>query len=94
MWAPELELLDQLCGGDLSLAVCQRLFSSREQFLRAARGLAASGHIHVVDGAGNEVEPWRWDELRFQSQEAAEASAAWNLSITPAGIAYFSRGPA
>jgi hypothetical protein len=75
--SPELETLDQLLGGDLSVATVRTLFDADDRFISAVTAMLHAGKLRL---SANDVEvpPWRW-----QSVLAGEPQA--RLSITPSG---------
>ena len=60
MYAPELETLDQLLGGDMPLTVIAKLYSSPEAFRTGIRGLLSCVDVLLLDTEGNGVPTWRW----------------------------------
>ena len=82
--SPELETLDQLQGGDLTLEVILKLFPSNEAFERGVLGLLSGGDVLLIAVAGDEVPQWRWREL-FMDGMVFEQLGALKLRITPIG---------
>lgn len=79
--APELELLDQLLGGDLSLAVLRPLFDTDERFRAAAAALLHAGDVRLVATGGADVPRWQWrDVLADQA-----GRCRYQLCLTAAG---------
>lgn len=58
--SPELETLDQLLGGDLSLALIRTLYPSDISFLQGILGLMSSGDVRLLSHDGNDVPEWQW----------------------------------
>lgn len=63
MYAPELETLDQLLGGDMPLTVIAKLYSSPESFRTGIGGLLACGDVLLLEANGNAIPSWRWREV-------------------------------
>jgi len=61
--SPELETLDQLLGGDLSLAIIRTLYPSDIRFLQGILGLLSSGDVRLLSPDGNDVPQWQWREF-------------------------------
>jgi len=61
--SPELETLDQLLGGDLSLATVRTLFSSDARFSQALTHLLSVGDVTMLTSDGASVPNWKWREL-------------------------------
>ena len=55
MYAPELETLEQLLGGDMPLTVIANLYSTPEAFWQGIRGLLSCGDVLLLDDDGNAV---------------------------------------
>jgi hypothetical protein len=79
--SPELETLDQLLGGDMSLTVIRGLFENHDRFARAIAAMLDAGEVRLVDSDGTELPGWRWREVLAAETEAGDF---W-LSITDAG---------
>ena len=65
--SPELDLLEQLSGGDISLDAASRLFPTAERFKRVVGIYCQSGAVKVVqriDGVDRLCQP-----LRFQTND-------------------------
>ncbi len=58
----ELETLDQLLGGALSLAVIRNLYPDGEAFRRGVFGLLSSGDVCLLMIDQTIVPSWRWRE--------------------------------
>jgi len=83
MYAPELETLDQLLGGDMPLTVIAKLYSSPEAFRTGVRELLSCGDVLLLDSEGNGVPTWRWREVFDLS--SAEHLGKFQLRVTPQG---------
>ena len=81
----ELETLDQLLGGELSLAVIRGLFTDSKHFVRALQGLLSSGEVQLVANHGVEVPKWRQREL-FVNEPVTIESSDLKLRITEQGL--------
>jgi hypothetical protein len=84
MYAPELETLDQLLGGDMPLTVIAKLYSSAEAFRKGVTGLLSCGDVLLLDADGISVPTWRWREV-FASGSDAEQLGHFQLRLTPQG---------
>jgi len=84
MYAPELETLDQLLGGDLPLTIIVKLFPSKEHFSRGVLGLLRCGDVFLLDASGAEITYWSWREL-FDQGKVFEELKDWKLTLTPQG---------
>jgi hypothetical protein len=80
----ELEVLDQLLGGDLPLNVIAGLFPDREHCQRAIAKMFQAGQILILDSSGNPIAFWRFRELKAQPETWA-VGTQYRLSITEAG---------
>jgi hypothetical protein len=81
----ELETLDQLLGGDLSLAAVRTVYPDAEAFLRGIVGLLATGDVLLYSNEGLELPDWQWREL-FRDQSILDRLPTLNLKITKQGI--------
>lgn len=77
--SPELEMLEQLLGGDLSAAVVRSVFDDEQRFVRAALAMLNAREINLLDRYGNGIPGWKWAE----SLEAN--SGGERIRITDAG---------
>jgi len=82
--SPELETLDQLLGGELSLAIIRQVYPSAEAFMQGTLGLLTSGDVRLFTLDQNEVPRWRWREL-FVNGEVMEVLDSMKLEITDQG---------
>jgi hypothetical protein len=80
--SPELETLDQLLGGDLTLAVVRGLFETDVRFVRAVLAMLDAGEIRLYAN-GVEVPRWRWREMLSAPGQSGLAEP--RLTITEAG---------
>jgi hypothetical protein len=82
--APELEVLDQLLGQDISLDLIAKLFPDREHCRRAVQAMLKDGDIRIVDSEGVPIPEWRYRELQHQP-EFWERDTPYRLTITEQG---------
>lgn len=82
--SPELETLDQLLSGNLSLALIRNLYPDAEAFERGVLGLLRSGDVVLRTAQETEVPSWRWREL-FVDGRVAEELNDFQLEITEQG---------
>jgi len=80
--SPELETLDQLIGGELSLAIVRTLYSSDERFLQGTTGLLSSGDVVLVTAEGIRVPDWQIRELLNAAPSSREC---FKLRLTDQG---------
>jgi len=80
----ELEVLDQLQGGDLRLRVIAGLFPSHGAFERGVEGLMSCGDVTLSTADGREVPKWQWRQL-FDEHRVFEQLDNLKLAITPQG---------
>ena len=78
----ELEVLDQLIGGDLPLPVVCELFDDESRFVRAIEAMLDTKEIRLLID-GSEVPRWRWHEILGGS--AASEAARARLTLTQVG---------
>jgi hypothetical protein len=83
--SPELETLDQLLGGDLSLAIVRDLYPDTEAFSVGLTGLLSNGDVCLYDLDGSEVPDWQWHEL-FRDGSVVSNLANLKLKITQQGV--------
>lgn len=81
---PELEVLDQLLGGDLSLAVIAELFASPDRCRQAIGAMVKAGDVCILDAKGKPVPAWRYRELVNVPNTWSKATP-YCLSITETG---------
>ena len=80
----ELEVLDQLQGGDLPLRVVASLFPEEAHARRAIAALLLAGEIALLDAKGAAVAPWQLRELDRQPG-SWRTDSQYHLSLTDAG---------
>jgi hypothetical protein len=81
---PELEVLDQLLGGDLPLNVIAGLFPDRDRCRRAVGAMLKGGEVCILDAAGQPVPEWRYRELEYAPDIWSEGTT-YRMSIADAG---------
>ena len=84
--SPELETLDQLLGGDLSLSILIRVYPNDGAFTKAIHGLLMAGDVRLKTVEDNDVPQRRWRELFLEGTVLSDL-AAFKLSITQKGVA-------
>ena len=82
--SPELEVLDQLQGGDLPLSVVSALFADEAQARRALGALLAEGTVALHAADGQPVPTWQLGELARQARPWRMESR-YRLALTDAG---------
>jgi hypothetical protein len=60
--SPEMDTLDQLEGGNMSLQVVHRIFPDEEGFVRGVQGLLQNGDVRLRSQSVD-VPQWQWREL-------------------------------
>jgi hypothetical protein len=80
----ELETLDQLLGGDLSLTVIRNLYPDEEGFRQGVLGLLSSGDVRLFMSDQTPVPGWRWAEL-FVADNLMHELGNMKLSLTAQG---------
>jgi hypothetical protein len=85
--SPELEILDQLVGGDMLVCVLRQLFQDEEHFIRATTWMLNQGEIQLIDQEGAEVPAWNWKHALRKSLETP--ADEYRLSITLSGCRRF-----
>jgi hypothetical protein len=58
----ELEVLDQLLGGEMELVTIRALFANSEAFARGIVGLLECGDVQMLHH-GKNVPRWKWHEV-------------------------------
>jgi hypothetical protein len=82
--SPELEMLDQLLGGELPLSVIRGLFDDSERFAQAVAAILHAGEVRLyVDG--DEAPRWRWADVLSAPRDQTDLAGA-RLDITEAGV--------
>lgn len=82
--SPELETLDQLLGGDLSLTIVRNLYADAESFKRGVLGLLSSGDVRILTIDQDDVPNWRWKELFVDGMVMKELDCL-RMTITAQG---------
>ena len=83
--SPELETLDQLLSGPLSLAIIRRIFPDSDAFMRGILGLLTSGDVRLLEKERqDEVPSWRWRKL-FVEGSVIDKWDDLKLNITDQG---------
>jgi len=82
--SPELETLDQLLGGVLSLAVIRNLYPDGDTFRRGVFGLLSSGDVCLMMVDQTILPSRRWREL-FVDGTVMNGLGNLNLKITVKG---------
>jgi hypothetical protein len=82
--SPELEVLDQLLGGDMTLDVLRLLFWNDGDFGHAIRMMLEDGDVRLIDGEGNVLPDWKHRHVMSDSGSWARGTA-YRLSITERG---------
>lgn len=83
--SPELETLDQLLTGQLSLSIIRKVYVDEDSFIRGVHGLLSAGDVRLLMNDGTEVPSWRWREL-FIEGGAMKALDQLKLDITIQGV--------
>ena len=86
MMSPELETLDQLQGGDLSLDVVRRLFADVEHFRRGITAMLNAGDLILLDQESKTLPHRKQAKIFGQSVDHSTLSS-YRLSLTDAGAA-------
>jgi hypothetical protein len=81
VWSPELDTLDQLCGGPLSLNVVAMIFSDDARCAHSLERMVDDGHVYLMTRDGELVQRWQLREL-FQDREAWDR---YTVNITTKG---------
>lgn len=90
---PELEVLDQLEGGDLPLDVVAGLFSDLQHCRRATVAMLQDGKIIILDPSEEPVPPWRFREFEL-SDEFWAAGSGYRMSLSDEGLRFLTCGEA
>ena len=72
--SPELETLDQLSGGDLSVSVIRSLFPDEDQFLRAIEAMLEAGEIRLTTADNTVVPKWQRRETLHSATDFTRVS--------------------
>ncbi len=84
--SPEIEVLDQLLGGDLPLNVIAGLFPDLHRCRRALAAMLEGGEVRMLNAEGRPIPPWRYRELEGIPSFWAKGTP-YRLSITDVGAA-------
>ena len=84
--SPELETLDQLQGGDLSLDVIRGLYPDDARFKRAMTAMLVAGELRLLDSEGRNVSLRELAEILDQPS-AHRPVQTCRFSITDLGAA-------
>ena len=82
--SPELETLDQLQGGELSLLSVRQLFPGDSAFLQGVAGLLADGDIQLVAEDGTKIPQWSWRDV-FEISRVSKELGRLRVCITDQG---------
>lgn len=63
MHSAELETLDQLLGGEMSLAVIREVFENNEHFERAILAMLHNQDIRLFRTDWSEIASWEWSRI-------------------------------
>jgi hypothetical protein len=89
--SPELELIDQLLGGDLPLPVVCGLFTDDDRARRALRSYVSKGVISLTTGKEGVLPQWKCDEL-FRDAEPLAEHVEIRVLLTREGARAFEPG--
>lgn len=81
--SPELETLDQLLGGDVTLQVIRGLYPDAKAFSDGVLALLHNGDVQLLLD-GTEVPRWRWRAL-FEAGDVDRDFPHLRLAITDQG---------
>lgn len=79
--SPELETLDQLLDGDLSLAIIRSLYPDDDRFHQGITGLLLAGEVSLLSGDQEVIPAKNWPRL-LQTTELSRLK----LRITEQGV--------
>jgi hypothetical protein len=82
--SPEIDVLDQLLGGDMPLGVVASLFPDEADARRAIVAMLAVGELAIFDAEGAALSPWQVGELQRQPGSWRE-DTQYRLTITDKG---------
>ncbi len=82
-WAPELEMLDQLAGGPLSLPIIVELFKDKDRAASAIGKMLQGGELKLLDPDGLDVPLWKWREI---ASAPTFPESQYQLDITGQGL--------
>lgn len=81
MYPPELDTLDQLLGGDMTLNTIRRIFPSDHRFQKAILAMLHEGEIRLLGKDGTEPPRWQWALILGDSDRWFD----YRLSLTDLG---------
>jgi hypothetical protein len=81
----EFETLDQLLGGDMSLATIRCLYPEDRTFLHSIHALLQCGDVQLLASNHEPIPQWRWREL-FVQRKAVQQLNQLTLSLTDQGL--------
>lgn len=81
--SPELEVLDQLLGGDLPVNEVRKLFPDDDAFWKSVSGLIHGGDVMLLD-QGVSVLDWRVRQL-VESGTISDSTHSFLLHLTDQG---------
>lgn len=84
LMTPEIEVLDQLLGGDLPLNLIADLFPGRSRCQRAILAMLRNDEVSLLDPAGDPVPEWHYRELQDQPNFWIKGTR-YRLTITNKG---------
>jgi len=82
--SPELETLDQLAGGDLSLTIVRKFYPEAQEFIAGVLGLLSCGDVRLLAKDGSEVPRWQWRHL-FVTDTPPQEWDGMKLTLTKQG---------
>ena len=86
--SPELDTLDQLLGGNMSLKIIRQIFPNDEGFTQGVLGLLRDSDVRLLVG-GEEVPRWQWRAL-FEGGDILGDLRRFDLEITEQGLSRIS----
>jgi hypothetical protein len=87
MSSSEIEILDQLSGGDMPLRILIPLFPSTQHGRIGIGALFDAGEIRVLDAAGQELAKWqRQGLLRLSDAEWTQKAVRLSAGVTDHGL--------
>jgi hypothetical protein len=82
--APELEVLDQVLGGDLSLDLIAGLFLEPARCRIAVDAMLRAGDVTLLDASGETLPTWTFRKLQHDPAIWVQGTP-YRLSITEVG---------
>lgn len=83
-YSPEMDTLEQLCGGNMSLKVVLKIYPDTASFISGTYGALKAGYVRLLEN-NEEVPEWRQREL-FEKGEVLETLDILTLELTAMGI--------